>query len=81
MRYVAMALVAVGLMAAPAAAQCTGGVCQRPIARAVAAAPMRVAIAPVQVVGRLVCGVRARRAVRINRRVARRVSRRGRRGH
>lgn len=51
-----------------ASAQCVGGVCFRP-ARAVVAAPVRA-------VGVVFHGVRARRAMRVERRVTRRVHRR-----
>lgn len=62
-----------------AAAQCGGGVCQtapRPVARVVVGAPLRVVAAPARIVGRVIRGIRFRRAVRVQRRAARRAYRR-----
>ena len=63
-------IVGIMLVASPAIAQC-GGACYapRPVARAIVAAPVRVVV-------RVVRGVQHRRAVRIERRQARRACRR-----
>ena len=66
------AVLSLAMLATPAAAQCAGGICLRP-ARAVIAAPVRVA-------GAVVHRVQSRRAMRVNRRVGRRMARRARRG-
>jgi hypothetical protein len=72
MRFLALAVLIVAgwLLAAPAQAQCIGGVCRAPRAAVVVVAPVR----------RLAFGVRSRRAGRVERRVGRRMARRARRG-
>jgi len=67
MKYLAAAVLMVGMMAATASAQCAGGTCH---------APRHRVIAPVQRVVHAVRHVRARRACRVGQRVARRVHRR-----
>jgi hypothetical protein len=71
-------IVACWLMAAPAEAQCVGGICRAPVARAVVVAPLRVVALPVRIVGRVVHRTRLRRAGRVERRVMRRMARRAR---
>ena len=73
MKILAAAVILAALSASPAYAQCVGGRCVAPRVRAVVAAPVRL-------VGRVVRGVRCRRAVRVNRRVGRRMARRARWG-
>ena len=66
---VAAAVVMMSLAAAPAVAQCVGGICVAPRVRAVV-------VAPVRCVGATVRHVRARHAVRVTRRAHRRAVRR-----
>ena len=76
----AVLIVAGCLLAVPAEAQCIGGVCRAPVARAVLVAPLRVVALPVRIVGRVVARVRSRRAMRVQRRIGRRMARRARWG-
>lgn len=68
------AFILVAFLGAVATAQCSDGACcaRRPVARAVAGAPLQVVAAPARIVGRLFRGIRFRRAVRVQRRAARR---------